>query len=182
MLTSTAGGLRPPPDNSPMPTKTETWLKAAAAAKDLGVSESALCKMRYEGFLIEGQHWARGGVGPTDPIYYLPELIRERLDRNAKKTPAKLSPVEVKFRRTWLVIQLRAARAQRQVNEKPPVIQLQQKAPAVETAERLQGEMQQVAPVPSQPVFARDLSDFLGRVICEAEKLRDKIVELEKAA
>lgn len=181
MITSTAGGLRPPPEKQTMH-RTETWLKAAASAKELAIAETALANMRKEGFLIEGQHWARGGIGPTDPIYYLPDLIRERLDRNAQKSPVELGAVAAKYRRHWLNTQARLARAQRQGSEKPPVIELQPKPPAVETAERLQGEMQQVAPALSKPVFARDLEVFLCGVICEAEKLRDKIVELEKAA
>ena len=179
MITSTAGGLRPPPSKDQMK---ETWLKAAAAAHQLGISESALCKMRYSNFIIEGQHWARGGIGPTDPIYYLPELINERLERNANRETEKLSPEGQKFQRVWRLAKHRAAKAKRQEAPRSPILQLQQKAPAVEPAERLQGELLQAAPAASPPVFARDLSDFLGRVICEAEKLRDKIVELEKAA
>lgn len=181
MLTSTAGGLRPPPSKDQMK---ETWLKAAAAAHQLGISESALCKMRYSNFIIEGQHWARGGIGPTDPIYYLPELINERLERNANRETEKLSPEGQKFQRVWRLAKHRAAKAKRQEAPRSPILQLQQKPPAVETAERLQGELLQMKhkKADAEQDLRAWLREFCCAVTCAAEKLNDHIIEFERAA
>ena len=170
------------------------WAKVALAAATLGISESTLGRMRYEGLIVENLHYRKGGLNVTNPVFYDVNAIRSHLDWLAEDACHAKNELQARWANFWLLRKrtnerVAAQEAEELVKEaaekaKKQIVAEQHNPPAVEPAERLQGELLQALPTSgkSQQAFARDLSDFLCGVICEAEKLRDKIVELEKAA
>ena len=180
---------------------TQMWAKVALAAATLGIGESTLARMRYENLLIENVHYRKGGLNVTNPVFYDVNAIRSLLDWLAEDACRAKNEMQARWANFWLVRRRANERVAAQEAEEllkdeaentqeeivVEVQQVEQKAqhhmpPAVEPAEDLQGDLLQSLPstADQQQVFARDLTDFLGGVICEAEKLRDKLAEREK--
>ena len=188
MLTSTARGLRPPPSKKQM---TQMWAKVALAAATLGISESTLGRMRYEGLIVENLHYRKGGLNVTNPVFYDVNAIRSHLDWLAEDACHAKNELQARWANFWLLRKRTNERAAAQEAEelvkeaaekaKKQIVAEQHNPPAVEPAERLQGEMQKATAV-TELACADHLRVFLGDVISAAEKLNDKILETQQRA
>jgi hypothetical protein len=197
MLTSTARGLRPPPSKNKM---TQMWAKVALAAATLGISESTLGRMRYEGLIVENLHYRKGGLNVTNPVFYDVNAIRSHLDWLAEDACHAKNELQARWANFWLLRKrtnerVAAQEAEELVKEAAEkakklvvaeVQQVEQKTehhnpPAAEPAERLQGEMQMALAV-TELACADHLRVFLCDVISAAEKLNDKILETQQRA